>query len=174
VTDMSVLRRYLTLRRPTRTDGRHRPRRGLVLAISFVSLAIGLMGMTGCTSARNALGTNSSPCYLALPVAEDAVHNRGSFAGVRLVSAKSFSQRTHLLHKLTERAGGTLKDVCVIEYHGSYRLDEVSEPLGHAPNGGTGRYAVVVVNRSTNKLLGTFVLSKQPVRFRHLALGVTR
>ncbi|HUC35779.1 MAG TPA: hypothetical protein VMR97_01505 [Acidimicrobiales bacterium] len=135
-----------------------------------VVFALGSMGLFGCTSARNALGTNSSPCYLALPVAKEAIHDRGTFAGVRLVTAKALAARLHLLAALTARARGKLTDVCVVEYRGSYRPDQVSRPLGHAPAGGVGRFAIVVVERSTNQLLATIVRSREPEPFRHTAL----
>jgi len=127
--------------------------------------------VAGCTSARNALGTNSSPCFLALPVAKDAVHGRGTFGGVRIDTAKDLAKHVHLLRVLTARAGGKLHDVCVVEYRGSYRLDQVQRPIGRAPDDGVGRYAIVVVSRTSNLLLGTFVRSTLPVRFRHLATG---
>ncbi len=143
-----------------------------VTAVALLSLSsFGSLTLASCTSARNALGTNSSPCYLALPVAEDAVHGRGSFGGVRLVTAKQLAERTHLLDLLVARAGGKLHDVCVVEYRGSYRLDEVERPLGQAPPGGVGRFAIVVVSRASNQLLATFVRVTLPVRFRHVALG---
>lgn len=136
----------------------------------FVGVAFSAsMVLSGCTSARNALGTNSSPCYLALPVAEDAVHGIGKFGGVRLVTAKQLAGKTQFLQMLTSRAGGTLKDICVVEYHGTYSPSKVEKPLGHPPPSGVGSYAIVVVDRSNNKLLGTFVRSTMPVRFRHLA-----
>jgi hypothetical protein len=139
--------------------------------VATAALGVGSLALAGCTSARNALGTNSSPCYLALPVARDAIHDRGTFSGVRLVSAKDLAKRTHLLDTLVARAGGKLHDVCVIEYRGAFRLDQVERPLGRAPVGGVGRFAIVVVSRDTNRLLATFVRSTQPVRFRHMALG---
>jgi hypothetical protein len=39
------------------------------------------------------------------------------------------------------------------------------------PRSGVGHFAIVVVSTPQNKLLATFVLEKEPVRFRHLALG---
>jgi len=144
-------------------------RRSSVL-LATAALCLGSFVLAGCASARNALGTNSSPCYLALPVARDAVHDRGTFNGVRLVSAKDLAKRTRLLDTLVARAGGKLHDVCVVEYRGAFRLDQVERPLGRAPVGGVGRFAVVVVSRDTNRLLATFVRGTQPVRFRHMAL----
>jgi hypothetical protein len=148
-----------------RFTARKLPTAAVVALLSFGSLAL-----ASCTSARNALGTNSSPCYLALPVAEDAVHGRGSFGGVRLETAEQLAKRTHLLDVLLARAGGKLHDVCVVEYRGIYKLDEVERPLGPAPPGGVGRYAIVVVSRASNQLLATLVSATQPVRFRHTAL----
>lgn len=134
----------------------------LVVVASLVSVLL-----AGCTSARNALGTNSSPCYLALPVAADAVHDRGKFGGVRLVTAKELAKRVRVLRALTERAGTKLHDVCVVEYVGSYTLAQVERPLGEAPPSGVGRYAIVVVTRSTNVLLATVVRNTLPEAFRH-------
>ena len=61
-----------------------------VMTIAAVSL--GWSGLSGCTAARDTLGTNSSPCFHALAIAADAVHDRGVFAGVRLVSASSLAK----------------------------------------------------------------------------------
>ena len=144
--------------------------RRLSMLFSTAVLCVASLVLAGCASARNALGTNSSPCYLALPVARDAVHDRGTFNGVRLVPAKDLADRTRLLDTLVARAGGKLHDVCVVEYRGAYQLDQVERPLGRAPVGGVGRFAVVVVSRDTNRLLATFVRGTQPVRFRHMAL----
>jgi len=139
-------------------------------AAAIALLFFGSLALASCTSARNALGTNSSPCFRALPVARDAIHDRGVFGGVRLVTAKDLAKRTHLLDVLVARAGGKLHDVCVVEYRGTFRLDQVERPIGHAPPGGVGRYAIVVVSRASNRLLATFVRATQPVRFRHMAL----
>jgi len=135
--------------------------------VFFVSCASVLVA--GCTSARNALGTNSSPCYLALPVAADAVHDRGKFAGVRLVTAAELAKKARVFDALAPRAGGKLHDVCAVEYEGSFTLSQVERPLGKAPASGTGRYAIVVVTRGTNVLLATVVRNQQPEPFRHTA-----
>jgi hypothetical protein len=141
---------------------------GAVLTVATVAS----LGLTGCTAARNALGTNSSPCYLALPVAKGAVYGRGTFGGVRLVTPEDLAKAHRVPSELEARAKGKLKDICVVEYRGSYRLDQVQKPIGRRPITGVGRYAIVVIARDTNKLIGTFVRGTLPVRFRHLALGV--
>ena len=146
-----------------------RRRRVAALAVSMVSLAA--FGLGACTSARDTLGTNSSPCFRALPIAEDAVHDRGTFAGVRLVAATVLKQFNHVYADLEARSTTPLRNVCVMSYHGTFTLDDVERPAGNAPAGGMGRIAVVVVSTPQNVLLATFVLEKEPVRFRHYVLG---
>jgi hypothetical protein len=144
----------------------------LSLGAALAAAMVASLGLTGCTAARNALGTNSSPCYLALPVAKEAVYGRGAFGGVRLVTPEDLAKAHRVPSELEARAKGKLKDVCVVEYRGSYRLDQVQKPIGRPPLTGVGRYAIVVIARDTNKLIGTFVRGNLPVRFRHLAFGV--
>jgi len=98
------------------------------------------------------------------------VLGKGSFGGVRLITAKQLASKSHLLRTLRSRGVSRLEDICVVEYKGTYRLDEVEDPMGRPPDDGVGHYAIVVVSRSTNKLIGTFVRATLPVRFRHLAL----
>lgn len=153
----------MTLRARVRVRVRGLSAVASVLLMSFASVLV-----SGCTSARNALGTNSSPCYLALPVAKDAVHGRGRFVGVRLVKASELATKVLVLRALTARSGGKLGDVCVVAYSGHYTLSQVESPLGRAPATGVGRYAIVVVDRSSNKLLATVVRNKEPEPFRHV------
>ena len=129
--------------------------------------------LAGCVSARDTLGTNSSPCFRALPVAKGAVEGRGTFTGVRLLSASTVAKHKHLYADLTQRSEGTLHDVCVVSYRGEFDQRQVKSVLGKSPAGGTGHFAIVFVSRTTNKLLGTFVLVSEPVRFRHLAMGAS-
>jgi len=133
-----------------------------MVVCSFSAAALG-----GCTSARNTLGTNASPCFEALSVGEDAVHGRGTFAGVRPVSLTSFGQDAHMRAALSARAGKTVVAVCVVSYRGNYTVDQVERPLGRPPAGGVGHYAIVIVSRPQNKLLGTLVRLTEPLRFGH-------
>jgi hypothetical protein len=121
--------------------------------------------LTACTSARDTLGTNASPCFESLIIAADAVHDRGTFAGVHLVSLASFGKDAHA--HLLERAGPSVHDVCVVSYRGSYRISQVERPLGRAPVGGVGHYAIVIVSEPQKHLLGTVVRLTQPLRFSH-------
>lgn len=139
------------------------------IALVLLALATGPVSVLGgCTSVRNTLGTNASPCFRALAVAKEAVHDRGTFTGVHLVSSKTLAQDAHLEDVLSARAGMTVKTVCVVSYRGSFRLDQVERPFDHVPRGGVGRYAIVVVSEPQNRLLGTAVRSRQPLRFGHV------
>lgn len=143
---------------------RGRRRRGAVTLTVGVLLAVVL---AGCTSARDTLGTNASQCFEALPVAHDAVHGRGTFAGVRLVSLSSFSGDVRLQPYLSERTAAKVHAVCVISYRGTFTTGDVEKPLGLPPPGGVGHYAIVVVSKPQGRLVGTVVRLTQPLRFGH-------
>ena len=138
------------------------------LAVVGAVAALSMASLSGCTAARDTLGTNSSPCYRALALAEDAVHNRGSFAGVRLVSATGLKKVRDVDNVLAQRSKTPLHNVCAVAYRGSFRLDQVQRPAGRGPASGVGHFAIVVVSSPQNVLLATFVLEREPVRFRHL------
>ena len=133
----------------------------------FVSglAAAGLLA--GCASPRNSLGTTSSPCFLAVPVATEAVHDQGHLAGVRLVSGKELARHARILDLLTARMGRPVHQVCVVSFLGSFRLDAVERPAGRAPAGGSGPVAVVVVTSPQNRLVATFVVEREPLPLRH-------
>jgi hypothetical protein len=65
------------------------------------------------------------------------------------------------------QAGFPVSTVCAFSYQGSYTTSQVEKPLGAAPPGGTGQYAVVLVSMPQNELLATLVLAHEPIRFRH-------
>jgi len=138
---------------------------------ALVAVSIGAGTLAGCTSARNTLGTNSSVCYRALAVAEDAVHSKGQFAGVRLLALSSLSRTSRVRAVLTSRAGGSLQSVCLVSYRGEFRLDQVQRPAGLPPSGGVGHFAIVAVSVPRNVLLATVLLEREPVRFRHYEFG---
>ncbi len=140
-------------------------------ALAVAALALATSGLSGCTAARNTLGTNSSPCFHALALAADAVHDRGAFAGVRLLSAASLAKIPRVEAVAKARSSTPVHNVCLVAYRGDFRLTDVARPAGRTPPSGVGHFAVVVVSTPQNKLLATFVLQKEPVRFRHLALG---
>jgi hypothetical protein len=132
----------------------------------IVSLAFAAT-LFGCTSARDTLGTNASPCFESLVIAANAVHHTGSFTGVHLLSFSKIGSDAHIQSVLSARAGSTVHDVCVVSYKGTFRVDDVERPLGQPPAGGVGHYAIVIVSRPQNHLLGTVVRATQPLRFGH-------
>ena len=142
---------------------------GRLLVIGVV--ALGSLWLSGCTAARDTLGTNSSPCFHALAIGEDAVHDRGMFKGVRLVADTMLSKDHHFESVLEARSSTHLHNVCLMAYSGTFRPSQVRRPAGKVPASGEGHFAIVAVSTPQNVLLATFVLEKEPVRFRHLALG---
>lgn len=126
--------------------------------------------LSGCTAARNSLGTSSSPCFRAVPVASEAVKDQGRLAGVRLLSSRDLDKRPRLRDVLSTRAGRQVRTVCAVAFTGSFRIGDVHDPIGHGPVGGEGTFAVVCVSTPQNKLLGTIVLSRSPLPFRHNVL----
>ncbi|HXQ74914.1 MAG TPA: hypothetical protein VN791_00360 [Acidimicrobiales bacterium] len=146
-----------------RRDGARRGGAAVVLALCSLVATVS----AGCTSARNTLGTNASPCFEALAIGEDAVHGRGSFAGVRPVSLTALGADVHLRAELSRRFGTRVHGVCVVSYKGTFTVDQVERPLGPAPPGGLGHYAIVIVSEPQNELVGTVVRLTQPLRFGH-------
>lgn len=155
--------------RAVRGRDARRLRRGTATAL--VTLALGVATVSGCTSARNTLGTNSSVCYRALAVARDAVHTKAQFAGVRLVRVSTLVRFPRLYQVLVARSGGQPRDVCLVSYRGQFRLDQVSRPVAHSLVGGVGHFAVVAVSVPRNALVATLVLEHEPIRFRHYEFG---
>jgi hypothetical protein len=146
-------------------------RAGLFPRLLAVVVVVGVSCVSGCTAARDTLGTNSSPCFHALAKSADAVDDRGVFSGVRLVSASTLAKVPHVEAVLKARSSTPLHNVCAVAYRGNFRLSQVSKPAGKVPKSGVGHFAIVVVSTPQNDLLATFVLEKEPVQFRHLALG---
>jgi len=137
------------------------------VATWLVGLLVVAAILGACTSPRDALGTNASPCYQALPVAAAAVHHRGTFQGVRLIDAQRLGSRDQLRAVVSLLAGHRVRNVCAFSYRGAYSFGQVERPLGHQPPGSSAPYAVVLVATPQNTLLATFVLEHQPFRFRH-------
>ncbi len=140
-----------------------------VMTIAAVSLS--WSGLSGCTAGARHPRDQLEPCFHALAIAADAVHDHGVFAGVRLVSASSLAKIHRVEAVAKARSTTPLHNVCLVAYRGDFRLTDVARPAGLKPPSGLGHFAVVVVSTPQNKLLATFVLQKEPVRFRHLALG---
>ena len=133
------------------------------VALAGLALTLSATVLTGCTSARTNQGTADESCYLALPTAQKAVGGKGHLAGVRKVSLNT-------LRGMAPRLYGHLSDdvpghqaVCLAAYRGHFTQDEVQKPLGRQ----SGPLAVAVVTTPGNKVLGTLILNRIPVRFQH-------
>jgi hypothetical protein len=136
-------------------------------ALVVVTILMALGGtLSGCTSARISLGTSASPCFDDLAIAESAVHRSGTFAGVRQVSLDEISADSHLRAALAP-LGKTVHDVCVVAFRGTFAVEHVERPLGPPPPGGVGHFAIVIVAKPQNRLVGTVVRSTEPLRFGH-------
>lgn len=152
--------------RTSSAGGRGWRRRGpLVLIAAAVA---GSVALTSCTAGHASLGTGSSPCYLALPKAADAVHHRGTLVGVRLVPPSDIDPRRATSAELMRRNGGPLHNACLVAYRGKYTSSSVERPV---KPGRSGTYAVAVLSLSGSRLLGTFVLNHEPLRFGHSRIG---
>lgn len=140
-------------------------------AATVAAGVVSAAALAGCVSPRNALGTTSNPCFRAVPVASTAVHHRGKLAGIRLVGTKELGRYPHILDLLTSRVGNRFRQVCVISFHGAFRLDAVQRPAGRGPTSGVGPVAIVVVSSPQNRLIATFVTEREPLPLRHEVLG---
>jgi hypothetical protein len=165
----------LAAREQERPHGRRGPQRrwldrplALVLSVAFTAFGAG-----ACGAGHAILGTNTSPCFLALPVAKRAVEGRGSLDGVRLVDvARLTSRGDRALRELLELMPvPPSHEVCLVAYRGSFTVGQVELPVGPIPPSGVGRYAIPVVTIPGSMLLGTLVVRHEPLSFKHEHLG---
>jgi len=126
----------------------------LVLAASLLS---------ACSAARTGLGTTDESCYLALPTAAKAVGGHGHLEGVRKYTVGGLKGVAPRLYSRLSKDVSKKQAICVAGYTGHFSASEVSKPLGRS----SGTLAVAVVTTPANKLLGTLILTKLPVRFQH-------
>jgi hypothetical protein len=127
------------------------------------AVVLGASVFAGCSSARSGLGTTDESCYLALPTATKAVGGHGHFAGIRKYSVGGLKGMAPQLYDALSDQVGSHQAVCLAGYTGTFTSGMVTKPLGRS----TGKLAVVVVTSPGNKVLGTLILSKIPVRFQH-------
>jgi hypothetical protein len=128
---------------------------GLVVAASLVA---------GCSAARVGQGTTDESCYLALPTAAKAVGGHGHLEGVRKYTLANLRGVAPRLYKRLADDIPKGQNVCISAYTGHFTSSSVSKPLGRS----AGTLAVAVVTTPGNHLLGTLILTKIPVRFRHM------
>jgi hypothetical protein len=139
----------------------------------FLSASVAAAGLTACGAGRNVLGTNTSPCFVALPIATRAVHARGSLAGVRLVDTARLGAGGRFMRDLLGMLPTSPpRELCVVAYVGSFTPDQVEMPAGLPPAGIAERYAIVLVTVTKPRLLGTFVIQHEPIAFAHRHVSI--
>lgn len=115
------------------------------------------LALSACSARGANLGTTSSPCFHALPAAAQAAGPGSHFLGVRLVPASRLVRRIPAAATL-----GKVK-VCVAAYKGTYSAGQ----LVHSLNDQSGTYAIVIVKENGSAVLGTAILRRLPLAFRH-------
>jgi hypothetical protein len=129
--------------------------------------SVAALCLVGCTSARSSLGTSDSGCFVVLPAAVSAVGSPATLLGVRSMTLATLHQQDPALSGAigTDRPGS--QPVCVVAFHGAFRAASVTKPLGLD----SGPVAVVVVQASPERLLGTFIVDRAPLKFGHSHIG---
>lgn len=130
---------------------------------ALCGLALAALVLAGCSSARVGLGTTDESCYLALPTAAKAVGGHGHLEGIRKYTISGLKGVAPRLYDRLADQVPKGQSVCIAGYTGVFHEDMVTKPLGRS----TGKLAVVVVTSPGNKVLGTLILTKIPVRFQH-------
>ncbi len=120
-----------------------------------------------CTSARTNLGTSDSACYLALPAATQAVGSHSRLLGAHLFTLSELRRAAPKLAARVSPEGSPKQSVCVLAFSGDFRSNSVSKPHGQSE----GPVAIVVLTRPSNKVLGTVILKRVPLRFSHSHIG---
>ena len=132
-------------------------------------MAVGSVLLAACTSPRNVLGTNSSPCFRALAVARNAVGGRGTFTGVRLLSARAVvadlrhGRRTQPLPTAVTAATG---EICVVGYRGTFTRSGVDKVW--PPRISSGSFAAVFVPEGQERVILTYLSVHPSLRFSRL------
>jgi hypothetical protein len=91
------------------------------------------------------------------------VGGHGHLEGIRKYSINGLKGMAPRLYDQMADQVPKGQSVCLAGYTGHFSAGMVTKPLGQP----TGKLAVVVVTSPGNKVLGTLVLPKLPVRFQH-------
>lgn len=141
------------------------------------SLAVAL---TGCTTARNLLGTPISRCFRVLPTARLAVDLSKRSAAAKLVGVQWIGASAIVAAGEHDSAGTEVempplvllekqhkRNVCAVAFSGKFAPSAVAKPW--TPQAGPYKVAVVVVRQSDNHLLATVLLRRLPpgLHFSH-------
>jgi hypothetical protein len=139
--------------------------------VTFV-LAVGVAStmLTGCTAARNGLGTRASSCFRVLPEAHAAAGLSSTFDGVLsaspVVLVKAVRHESHGPPPVSPAVlvQDSHETTCLVAFRGTFRLSRVTR--GWAPGPGPYRRAVVVVRQSNAALLATVLFHRLPRTMR--------
>jgi hypothetical protein len=156
--------RIYSARRARSTATARTPRRRSALVALAASLLLTASVLTACSAARIGLGTTDESCYLALPTAAKSVGEHAHLEGIRKFSISSLRGIAPKLYGRISHDVPKGKGVCLAAYTGHFTASSVSKPLGRQ----AGTLAVAIVTTPGNDLLATLVLTKIPVRFRHV------
>ncbi len=137
---------------------------GRRLGTWFAGLVVAASLLTACSAARTGQGTTDESCYLALPTAAKAIGGHGHLHGIRKFTLAGLRGVAPRLYTRLADDVPKHQNVCLAAYTGHFTASSVSKPLGRP----TGTLAVAVVTTPGNKLLGTLILTKLPVRFQHI------
>lgn len=153
------------MRRSGRSARRPAARRWPLVPIAL-ALALSGAGLSACTTPKNALGTTSSPCFRALPVAHQAVNGSGTLLGVRYLTAKTIDadlQRTNQREALVAPVlAGVKYPVCTVGYEGHFVASRLPKPW--PPGRDRSRYVLVLVDLHHDTLLAVVLLVRLPLR----------
>ena len=154
------------MRRPAGPGPRPRPQLRTRAGALTAAVVLAASLLASCSSARSDLGTTDESCYLTLPTAARAVGGHGHLDGVRKFTFSDLrGMAPRLYGQLVHDGLAPKQPVCLAAYTGHFTASEVSKPLGDRT--GTSAVAVAVVTTPANRLLGTLMLAKLPVRFQH-------
>ena len=132
-----------------------RPRRLRVFLPAVV--VAGALALGGCGGRGAALGTTSSACFHALPPAVSSVHHRGRLIGVRLVDTGK------LRNPAARAALAPRQKLCLVAFSGGFTPADVERPVDQR----TGPYVMVAVRPDGSEVLGSLIVLRLPLAFRH-------
>lgn len=126
-------------------------------AFPLAALVAGALALGGCGGRGAALGTTSSACFHALPAAVSSVHHRGRLIGVRLVDTGK------LRNPAARAALAPRQKVCLVAFSGGFTPADVERPVDQR----SGPYVVVAVRPDGGAVLGSLIVPRLPLEFRH-------
>ncbi|HLI44254.1 MAG TPA: hypothetical protein VKU92_07270 [Acidimicrobiales bacterium] len=136
-----------------------------------LALCAAALLLSACTSYRAGLGPRDAICFSSFPEARRAVGPEPQFAGVRYVSASTLVADLRRIRRHHIVVPDALSDfgqtgACLFGYH----LGASRSPLPGSwhPLSGPYRFAVVVVDQQTHRVVTVVVLPRPPLRFSHL------